>query len=114
MTTTPAWSPVDDTTADLLALVADVGHPSIDREWDDYRAAVARVADTDGRVDPNALREAVRGNVAPRRIGALTNRALKLGLLVWRGEWVTSTDREGRNAGRPVRAYVFMNTDPSP
>jgi hypothetical protein len=107
MTTTPAWSPTDNSTADILALVADVDHPSVDREWDDYRAAVASVADTDGRVDPNALREAVRGKVAPRRIGALTNRALSLGLLVWRGEWCVSSDREGRNAGRPCRQYVW-------
>jgi hypothetical protein len=107
MTTTPAWSPVDDDTADLLTLVADVDHPSVDREWDAYLTALEAIADDTGRVDPNAFREAVRGKVAPRRVGALTNRALKLGVLVWRGEWVTSSDREGRNAGRPVRCYVL-------
>ena len=105
MTTEPAWESVDNYTADLLDLVADEGHPSADYEWDEYVRAVHHAADDSGRVDPNRLRELVRGVIAPRRIGAFTNRALGSGLLVPTGEWVVSTDAEGRNGGKPCRVY---------
>jgi hypothetical protein len=105
MTSQPQWESVDNETATLLDLVSDEGHPSADFEYEEYVRAVRHVADADGRVDPNALREMVRGVVAPRRIGAFTHRARTSGLLVWTGEWVTSTDTQGRNAGRPIRAY---------
>ena len=102
----PTWSPVDDATADLLALVAhDEMHPHPAEEWDEYVRAIRHAADERGMVDPNRLRQLVRGVVAPKRIGAFTSRAKAEGLLVDTGEWVTSTDREGRNAGRPVRVY---------
>jgi hypothetical protein len=51
----------------------------------------------------------VRGVVAPRRLGAFTNRALAVGLLVWRGEWIVSDDHEGRNGGKPCRQYHYVS-----
>lgn len=105
MTSQPQWEAVDNEAADLLSLVADQGHPSADFEWRHFVLALSDAADADGRVDPNALRGMVRGVVAPRRIGAFTHRARTSGLLVWVGEWVLSTDTQGRNAGRPIRAY---------
>ena len=42
--TAPAWSPVDDDTADLLTLVRNEGHVSADAEWDTYCAALIEVA----------------------------------------------------------------------
>lgn len=104
----PRWSPVDSEQADLLTLVADEGHVSADFEWSAFTAALIEVANVDGIVPANLLRQVVRGKVAPRRIGAFTNRALAAGIIEWRGEWVTSDDREGRNAGRPVRQYVLV------
>lgn len=104
--TTPTWAPVDDTTADLLSLVSrDEMTPRPDEEWQHFTRSVRAAAEPDGRVDPNCLRELLRGHVAPRRIGSYTHRAKCEGLLVETGDWVTSTDTEGRNAGRPVRVY---------
>ncbi len=107
----PQWSPVDDETADLLHLVRDEGHPSTDHEWVAFVAAI-RAAARDGVVDPNAVREELRGVVAPRRIGAFYQAALKADLLRPTGQWVISTDTVGRNAGRPCRTYRLA--DPSP
>jgi hypothetical protein len=97
------WAPIEDETADLLSLVADEGHPSVDLEWDEFVTALRFAADATGVVSPNRLRPLIRGVVAPRRIGAFTNRALKQGLIAYTGEWEISDDREGRNAGRPCR-----------
>ena len=105
MTAQPQWSPVDDDTADLLALVADVDHPSVGHEWTLFTEAVVTCSLLDGIVRPNDLRPLIRGKVAPRRIGAFVNKALAEGLLQWRGEWQTSDDTEGRNAGRPAKVY---------
>jgi hypothetical protein len=99
----PQWAPVDDDTADLLALVRDEGHPSADHEWALFVDAVRTVARRDGMVRPNDLRPLVRGRVAPKRLGAFHHRALSSGLLTVTGEWEISNDREGRNAGRPMR-----------
>ena len=109
MSTAPTWSPVDDDTASLLTLVADPTHPSVDHEWHVYLAALATIAETNaGIISPNALRPLVRGHVAPRRIGALANRALKLGLIVYTGGYEISDDTEGRNAGRPARIMRWV------
>lgn len=106
MTAQPAWDHVDNYTADLLSLVADQGHVSADHEWDEYVRAVRYVAAHDGGlVRPNALRPLIRGVVAPRRIGAFTNRAKAEWLLVDAGEWQVSNDHEGRNGGKPARVY---------
>jgi hypothetical protein len=107
--TAPQWAPVAEETEDLLTLVRDEGHASADYEWRAWLAAVRTVAAPDGRVDPNRLRREVRGVVAPRRLGAFTNRALAAGLLVWRGEWTVSDDHEGRNGGKPCRQYVYVS-----
>ena len=107
----PAWHPVDDTTGDLLSLIADDPHPSVDHEWQAWLAAVRTVAAPDGRVDPNRLRREVRGVVAPRRCGAFVNRALAAGLLVWRGDWVVSDDHAGRNGGKPCRTYIYISEE---
>lgn len=104
MTTHPTWSPVDDDTADLLTLVADVDHPSIDREWTVYVNALRIAAECEGGIiRPNRLRPMVRNHVAPRRIGAFANRALSLGLVAYTGEYEISDDRSGRNGGKPAR-----------
>jgi hypothetical protein len=102
----PRWASVDDDTAALLSLVAtDQLHPRPGEEWDRFVAGLRATADESGRIDPNWLRENLRGEIAPRRIGAFTQRAKAEGLIEWRGEWVTSTDREGKNSGRPCRIY---------
>ncbi len=109
MTTTPTWAPTDDTTASLLDLIAnDQMHPRPAEEWDRYVQGLRATADTSGRIDPNWLRENLRGEIAPRRIGAFCNRAKAEGLIRWDGEWVVSDDAEGRNAGRPARCYVLV------
>ena len=111
MTTQPQWSPVDDSTADLLTLVADANHVSADYEWQLFTDAVVRVAHSHaGRVDQNDVRPMIRGQIAPRRIGPFYRRACLEGLLRADG-YSTSDDREGRNAGRPMRCYVLADPD---
>ena len=110
MTTAPTWSPVDDDTNDLLSLVAnDQLHPRPAEEWEVYVGALNRAADASGRIDPNTLRALVRGEIAPRRIGAFTNRAKAEGLIADTGEWQVSDDTEGRNGGKPCRVYRLTN-----
>lgn len=103
MTSAPQWSTVDDSAADLLSLVADDGHPSSDYEWAEYVRCLHHAADAEGRIDPNRLRPLVTGVVAPRRVGAFANRALRAGLVAYTGEYVVSDDRDGRNGGKPAR-----------
>lgn len=110
MSAQPVWSPVDDDTADLLALVAnDKMHPRPEEEWSLYVAALHDVGESNAasgfRIPPNQLRPLLRNVVAPRRIGAFTNRAKAEGLIVDTGEWQTSDDTEGRNGGKPCRVY---------
>lgn len=113
MTSQPTWSPVDDATADLLSLVRDEGHPSADHEWSMFLLALrtAAVAGDGWTIQPNDLRPLVRDKVAPRRIGAFTNRALKLGLIAYTGDWQISDDHEGRNAGKPARIFRWIGTE---
>lgn len=110
MTAQPQWSAADDETQDLLSLVAAgpmSGHA--DEEWALFVAALKCCAGPWGAViSPNDLRPLVRDHVAPRRIGAFTNRALSQGLIEATGEWVVSDDTAGRNAGRPCRVYRWV------
>lgn len=109
MTTQPAWDSVDNYTADLLTLVAnDQMTPRPAEEWDYFVSALRDTADCWGCIDPNALRPLLRNHVAPNRIGAFTNRAKAEGLIVDTGEWQTSDDAEGRNAGKPCRVYRLV------
>lgn len=106
----PRWEAVDDSTADLLSLVATgpmSGHA--DHEWDHFVWALREADYQDvGMIRPNTLRKLVRQRVAPRRIGAYTNRAVARGLIEATGEWEISDDHEGRNAGRPCRVYRWL------
>lgn len=108
--TAPQWEPVDNDTADLLSLVAmGSSTGSADEEWSDFVCALRVSAwGPDGRINPNVLREEVRGDIAPRRIGAFVNRALARNLIETTGEWVVSDDTQGRNAGRPARVYRWI------
>ena|SRR5690349_853520 len=109
MTTQPTWSPNDDETNDLLTLVADTDHPSVDFEWLVYKKALATAADVFGVIDPNRLRPLLRGQVAPRRIGAFTSKALAEGLVEYTGRFVVSDDTHGRNGGKPAREMRLVS-----
>lgn len=107
---TPTWSPVDDATADLLTVLADDGStsPSKAAEWASFVDCLKLASVLDGGlVKPNTLRPMVRGEVKPSRIGAFTRRACLEGLIAPSGDWQTSDDREGHNAGRPMRTYQW-------
>lgn len=108
----PEWSTVDDSTSDLLSLVADTNHVSSDREWSEFVRCLKHVAALNGGViEPNELRPMVRGVIAPRRIGAFTNRALRAGLVAYTGEWQVSNDLAGRNGGKPARVMAWIGAD---
>lgn len=106
MTTAPHWSPVEDDTADLLSLVADEGHPSVDYEWLIFTDALVTSSLFDGVVSQNRMRPLIAGKIAPRRVGAFYSRACREGLIRATGEWETSDDTQGRNSGKPCRLYV--------
>ena len=109
MTAQPHWSPMDDTTADLLTLVRDKGHVSAEWEWRAFLGILsATAAEHDGIVSPNDCRELLRGVVAPKRIAAFYSAAARSGLLE-RAGWVESTDVIGRNRGIPCRTYRWLS-----
>jgi hypothetical protein len=115
MTSQPQWSATDDTTATLLTLVADAAS---DAEWQVYLEALriaAAIPDSPPDViKPNTLRRVLNGypehrRVAPRRVGAFASRAVRQQLVTYTGEWQTSDDTHGRNAGKPCRV-MRLNT----
>lgn len=108
MTAQPQWSPVDDDTADLLTLVRDEGHVSADHEWGLFVEALIQARGFGDEIRPNVLRPMLRGQIAPRRIGAFTHRALSLDLVEYTGEWEVSDDTEGRNGGKPARVMRWI------
>lgn len=108
--TAPMWEPVDNDTADLLSLVAmGSSTGSADEEWGTYVESLRWCAVRgQGTISPNMMRRQVRDHIAPRRIGAFTNRALSQGLVEYTGEWVVSDDTEGRNGGKPCRVMRWI------
>jgi len=106
----PQWA--DSGQGDLLELVA-LGSPSTgtaDAEWDSFVAALKRASlyEFGGVIRPNVLRPMVRDEVAPRRVGAFTSRAVARGLIEPTGDFEVSDDTRGRNAGRPARCYRWI------
>lgn len=101
--TAPRWS--DSEQGDLLELVA-LGTPqgTADAEWQMFLTALRHAA-VDGIVTPNRMRPLCRHFIAPRRISAFYSRAMARDLIAPTGEWELSDDREGKNAGRPMRTY---------
>ena len=102
--TAPEWEPVDAPTADLLSLIADAD--TAGEEWVEFRRILRFVAEHDGQVSPNAVREYTDG-IKPARVGSFYRRALLEGLIRWDGAWETSNDTRQRNGGKPVRVYVL-------
>lgn len=107
----PTWSSVDDTTADLLTLVAEEhpATPSEVDEWDFFVRTLRRYAQPTGFIDQNNVREELRGAVKANRIGAFYRRAL-LERRIEAAGWVESTDTVGKNSGRPCRMYRWLGT----
>lgn len=107
MTANPQWS--DSGQGDLLELIA-LGTPqgTADAEWECFVSALrVAAAGAGGMVDQNVVRPLIRGAIKPNRIGAFYSRACARDLIEPSG-WSTSQDREGRNAGRPMRTYVWL------
>ena len=103
-------SPVDEATAQLLAVVASSpGH--VDARTAIVQAIAADAAAHDGWVDPNRVRERLSGEhgltVPSRLVGAVYSGLARAGRLVHDG-WTTSTDRAGGNVGKPVRLYRLV------
>lgn len=111
MTTQPAWSSVDDDTADLLTLVADDGRLCVDEEWNLYVRCLRSAASSFGVIDPNLLRQVIGGRIKSQRVGAFTHRALSAGVVEYTGQYVTSTDTRGRNGGKPCRQLRWIGDE---
>jgi len=113
MTTQPTWSAVDNDTASLLDLLAGT-HPATPSEADEWQFFLDRLEHLAlpviGDVDPNRLREELRGHVKPNRVGAFTRRALCAGLVKYSGAYVVSTDTTSRNSSKPIRVLRWIGT----
>lgn len=108
MTADPQWT--DSGQGDLLALVAvgNVATDTAEREWKFFIQALLMARGWGDVISPNELRRSTRGEIAPQRIGAFTNRALAQKLIAPTGEWEVSDDRQGKNAGKPARVYRWL------
>lgn len=114
MSAQPTWSPVDTETADLLSVLADDGTLPVEAEWDlfvDNLMALMMqgyLKTGDRVINPNHLRARIAGRIKPQRVGAFTNRALREGLVEYTGRYVLSTDKRGRNSGKPCRELRWL------
>jgi hypothetical protein len=107
--TDPRWT--DSRQGDLLELVAQGSPttPSADEEWRIYVDALQIASQLDcGPIRPNRLRPLVRDRVSSKRRGAFVSRAVSEKLIEPTDDWEVSDDREGRNAGRPARIYIWV------
>lgn len=101
-------APVPIDVADLLQLIA--GDPVHARDRKKIvQAIVAEAAAHGGLVDPNRLRarladEHGRPTVYPRVVGAVVS-CLAQRRAIEPAGYVKSTDRHGKNAGRPARVW---------
>ena len=110
MSTAPQWSPVDDETNDLLALVAmgPLAPPTADEEWAEFVAALRFVAQgNDGVISANAMRELIHDVVKPCRIGPFYSKASAQNLIVVDGWDITEGSPSG-NDGKPARLYRWI------
>src|SRR3954465_11520473 len=97
MTAQPEWA--DSGQGDLLEIAAmGSATGTAQEEGDLFVRCLRATADERGVIDPNWLREAVRGDVAPKRIGAFTSRAVARGLIEATGDWRGSGGRAGAEA----------------
>jgi hypothetical protein len=61
----------------------------------------------DGFIDPNEIREQLRGRVFHKVIGPTYSRLRQSGVIT-KAHLVISTDTIGRNAGRPIWSYRLV------
>lgn len=102
MTTYPS-APIDEPTADTLALMdLDLTHRTDRQIILDAIETVA--ADGGGLIDPNELRGHLFGRVEPKVIGATIQGLARRGHLEPAGWTVTTGSRTGNN-GRPARVW---------
>lgn len=94
----------DSDTVAILRLID--GDPIHERDRGDIVAAIIS-AGREHRlhhVDPNAVRARLAASVYPRCVGAVYAALRRAGVLE-PVSWTTSTDKAGRNAGKPARLY---------
>lgn len=108
------WSAVDSPATDLLTELAGVEHTEqTDAEWAHFTTTLRAVAaEYGGLILQNAVREELRGQVHPRRIGAFYRRALLEQLIEPTGTHEVSDDLHSRNRGRPTRVYRYQEPTP--
>ncbi len=106
----PKPRPID---ADVIAILDELkANPDL---AEDRRkvvtAIVAEARSRAGKVDPNRVRARIADPdsgkpalIRPQVVGAVYGALRAAGVLTFDG-YVTSTDKAGRNAGRPARAY---------
>lgn len=114
--TTPAWAPFDDSTADLLSLVADP-HPAISADVPAlFLAACEADANTHGgMVSVNRVRAALAdADIEHHRFSALWSRFTGQGRPMVRDGWETCSGSASGNNGKPypLRRWVGSE-DPS-
>lgn len=99
--TAPANEQLDLLAAVPTGLIREPESEIVERAILDYAAA------HDGYIDPNHIREQLRGRVFHKVIGPTYSRLRKQGLIT-KDRLVISTDTIGRNAGRPIWSYRLV------
>lgn len=111
MTTYPS-APVDDATQDTLNLLGVDPTHRTDRDIVED-AVEALAADRGGMIDPNELRERLKGDdgrprVASPTIGSAINAMARAGVITPDG-WVITTGSPTGNNGRPARRWRWVS-----
>lgn len=109
MTTQPVWSDLDDTTMDLLALVADT-HTAPARDANGlFLAACQRDAEAnDGRVSVNRVRLLVADQIEHHRFSAMWAHHTGPGKSMQRDGWEVCQGSASGNDGRPYPRRVWV------
>lgn len=83
-------------------------HPD---ERDSIVAAIRHTAEANGgRVDANLVRPHLPEGTTPQMVGAVFSKLAQQGRLV-RVDFTVNTDRNGRNAGRPLQVWQWVEAE---
>lgn len=105
---------IDTATADLLDLIQNDWRPFAEADRNAIAWAIREDAGHhNGHVSTNRVRRLLAAlpvleQPKPQRIGPVYRALCLAGLMVPDG-WESSTDRQGRNSGKPVRTYRWVD-----
>lgn len=97
----------DPATQAILECIA--GDRLHERDREAIITAIRASVDANGCTSANHWRSLIPTWVYHRVVGATVNALTKAGHLTFTGEWVLSDDAHGRNVGKPMRIYRWVD-----